>query len=170
MRFSKSLFFLSILLSLVFISCENRGKKNQKETKERKDELILAIGGELETGFDPTIGWGQTARPIFQSTLLKYDKDFNIENDAATDYQISDDGLKWTVKLRDDIQFSDGKPLTADDVVFTFQTAKNSASVVDLTNLKGDRKIDSHNIQFILIKRKYTFNHHLINKGNIPKN
>ena len=73
----------------------------------------------METGFDPTIGWGQTARPIFQSTLLKYDKDFNIENDAATDYQISDDGLKWTVKLRDDIQFSDGKPLTADDVVFT---------------------------------------------------
>ena len=169
MRFSKSLFFLSILLSLVFISCENRGKKNQKETKERKDELILAIGGELETGFDPTIGWGQTARPIFQSTLLKYDKDFNIENDAATDYQISDDGLKWTVKLRDDIQFSDGKPLTADDVVFTFQTAKNSASVVDLTNLKGVRKIDSHTIQFILIKRNYTFIHHLLTMGIVPK-
>mgnify|MGYP006983873060 CR=1 FL=1 len=44
---------------------ENRGKKNKKEKKERKDELSVEIGGEVETGVEPTIGWGQTARPIF---------------------------------------------------------------------------------------------------------
>lgn len=169
MRFSKSLFLFSIVFFMILTSCKNNDSSNQSETKEQNDELILAIGGEPETGFDPTLGWGQYARPIFQSTLLKYDQDFNIKNDAATHYSISDDGITWTVKLRDSIQFSDGKPLTADDVVFTFQTAKNSASLVDLTNLDKVEKTDRLTVKFSLIKRDYTFIHHLLSLGIVPK-
>ena len=118
-----------LLCATLLFSCVNNDSKNDKEGQ--KESLILAIGGEPDDGFDPTTGWGQYATPLFQSTLLKYDKDFNVENDAATDYSISDDGLIWTVTLRDNIKFSDGQPLTANDVVFTFETAKKSASVVD---------------------------------------
>ena len=32
--------------------------------------------------------------------------------------------MVWTVTLRDDVKFSDGKNLTAADVKFTFETAK----------------------------------------------
>lgn len=169
MKITLKLHILFLLLCFTFTSCVNGKKNNQNENTEQKDELILAIGGEPETGFDPTIGWGQYARPIFQSTLLKYDKDLNIENDAAIDYKISEDGLEWTVKLRDDIKFSDGKPLTASDVVFTFETAKNSASLVDLTNLEKIQKIDDYTVQFILKKRKYTFIFHLLSLGIVPK-
>ena len=165
MKLTKSLFFIPILLFVGFTPC----KTSQNDEIVREDELILAIGGEPETGFDPTTGWGQYARPIFQSTLLKYDKDFNIENDAATNYKISENGLKWTVKLRDSIQFSDGKPLTADDVVFTFETAKSSASLVDLTNLDKVNKIDNRTVEFVLKKRNYTFMHHLLTLGIVPK-
>ena len=38
-------------------------------------------------------------------------------------YEVSQDGKIWTVILRDDVTFSDGKPLTAKDVKFTFETA-----------------------------------------------
>ncbi|MFD1614220.1 ABC transporter substrate-binding protein [Gelatiniphilus marinus] len=169
MKTLQKLLFISILFALTCLSCVNKNKKKPNIDKPQKDELILAIGGEPETGFDPTTGWGQYARPIFQSTLLKHDKDFNIINDAATNYKISDDGLKWTVQLRDSIQFSDGKPLTADDVVFTFKTAKNSASLVDLTNLEKVDKINNHAVEFTLKKRNYTFIHHLLTMGIVPK-
>lgn len=39
--------------------------------------------------------------------------------DLATGYTVSDDGLTWTVNLRQDVKWHDGKPFTADDVVFT---------------------------------------------------
>lgn len=39
----------------------------------------------------------------------------------AKSWQVSDDGLTITFQMRDDVTFSDGKPLTADDIVFTYQ-------------------------------------------------
>ncbi|MGD1859000.1 MAG: hypothetical protein ACFB0E_03400 [Leptolyngbyaceae cyanobacterium] len=49
-------------------------------------QIVLAIGGESEEGYDPTLGWGRYGSPLFQSTLLKRDADLNIVNDLATDY------------------------------------------------------------------------------------
>lgn len=43
----------------------------------------------------------------------------------AKSWQISPDGLKITFQLRDNLRFSDGQPLTADDVVFTFDFIQN---------------------------------------------
>ena len=45
-----------------------------------------------------------------------------FENDLATDYSVSEDGLTWTFHI-DDVKFTDGEPLTASDVAFTFNTA-----------------------------------------------
>ena len=42
--------------------------------------------------------------------------DLKVEYDEATDT------TKYTAKLRDDLKFSDGEPLTADDVIFTYYT------------------------------------------------
>lgn len=39
----------------------------------------------------------------------------------ATDWTISDDGKVWTFKLRDDVKFWDGTPLTAKDVKYTME-------------------------------------------------
>jgi peptide/nickel transport system substrate-binding protein len=156
-----------LLFTTLLFSCVNNNNKDNKAGQ--KESLILAIGGEPDNGFDPTTGWGQYATPLFQSTLLKYDKDFNIEHDAAIDYTISDDGLQWTVTLRDNILFSDGTPLTSNDVVFTFETAKSSASVVDLTNLKNVERVDNLTVQFTLHKRNSTFIHYLTTLGIVPQ-
>src|SRR5690625_638539 len=167
MRKKKLRIPLFLLFSLLLFSCKNEQKDNERA--EKKDQLILAIGGEPDDGFDPTTGWGQYGSPLFQSTLLKYDEDFNIENNLATAYELSEDGLKWKVKLRDNVQFSDGEPLTAEDVVFTFQTAKNSASVVDLTNLEKIEQTGDLTVEFTLKQRNSTFIFHLISLGIVPK-
>ena len=87
-------------------------------------DLVLAIGGEPETGFDPLLGWGGYGNPLFQSTLLKRGLDLSTQADLATDWTLSQDRLTWTVTIRRDAKFSDGTPVTARDVAFTFKTAK----------------------------------------------
>ncbi len=48
----------------------------------------------------------------------------------ATEYQWSDDNKKLTLKLRDDVQWSDGQPFTANDVAFTFNLLKDTTGLV----------------------------------------
>ncbi|MFS0821712.1 ABC transporter substrate-binding protein [Bacillus sp. 1P02SD] len=143
------------------------GMSNDNEKK--KDELVLALGSEPEKGFDPTSGWGRYGSPLFQSTLLKRDDKLNIVNDLATHYEVSEDGKVWTVNLRDDVKFSDGQPLTADDVVFTFDTAANAGSVVDLNVLDKVEKVDDYTVTFTLKEPQSTFVNTLIGTGIVPK-
>jgi peptide/nickel transport system substrate-binding protein len=92
--------------------------------------------------------------------LMAYDYDeIKLKPLLAKSYQISDDGLEITFRLRDDIHFSDGVPITADDVIFTYQTiinpkidALNLASFyVDVEKLE---RIDDKTVKFYM-KRPY---------------
>lgn len=157
---------LSVFLVLLLAACKNQTKTT---TPSLSKELTLAIGGEPDEGFDPTTGWGRYGSPLFQSTLLKSDKDFNLEKDLATDYVLSDDGLTWTIKIRDDVKFTDGKPLTAEDVAYTFQTTQKSASMVDLNDLDSVEIIDDYQLKFHLKKRNSLFVFHLAQLGIVPK-
>ena len=53
----------------------------------------------------------------------------------------SDDGLRYTVKLRPGVSFSDGQPFTADDVVFSFQAAYDDASALSDAMQPAGRKL-----------------------------
>lgn len=115
---------------------------------------------EPDAGFNPTMGWGcghQNYNPLVQSTLFKTDANGTIVNDLATGYNISSDGLKWTVDIRDDVKFSDNTTLTASDVAFTFNTAKTSHSELDMTNLESANATDNNTIEFNLVEPRSTF-------------
>ena len=58
---------------------------------------------------------------IVTTNLVKINKNFEIVNDGADSYSVSQDGQTWTIKLDPNIKWNDGNPLTADDHVFTFQ-------------------------------------------------
>ena len=45
----------------------------------------------------------------------------DLEPRLAREWTESPDGLTWTLKLREDVKFSDGQPFTSADVLFTFQ-------------------------------------------------
>lgn len=157
---------LGIALLISLVSCKNNAKE---ESPQKVDELIFAATYEPREGFDPTLGWGSSGDPLFQSTLLVYDTDLSVKKDLATGYELSEDGLEWTLTIRDDVKFSDGEPLTAEDVIFTFQTAKDAHSAIDLTNLKELEKVDDYTIKFKLEKPNSTFLFHFISIGIIPK-
>ncbi len=75
------------------------------------ETLKVALGSEPTTGFDPILGWGKYGNPLFQSTLLKRDKDLNFVGDLATEWRLTNNKLTWIVTLRDDVLFSNGTPL-----------------------------------------------------------
>lgn len=113
--------------------------------------VTMPTTSEPESGFDPAYGWGageHVHEPLIQSTLVRTTKDLGIENDLATEYSCSDDGLTWTVKIRDDVKFTDGEPLTAGDVAFTFNTCRDESSVNDFTMLKEAVAVDDTTVEF----------------------
>ncbi len=123
------------------------------------DELVAAVGthgGEPETGFNPITGWGYNREPLVQSTLFKKDSNGSLVHDLATGYSVSEDGLTWTVNIRDDVKFHDGVPLTARDVAFTFNTAANSSGV-DLSVLENAVALDNYTVEFKLNDPQATF-------------
>lgn len=103
------------------------------------EQVIVAMNSTSEpaAGFDPLVSWGcgeHVHEPLIQSTLITTDEDLNVVNDLATDYLCSEDGLVWTFTIRDDVVFSDGEPLTANDVAFTVNSVIESpASEADLS-------------------------------------
>jgi peptide/nickel transport system substrate-binding protein len=166
----KKLTVVAIIMTLVLVVAAGCGRPENKTAGQTlKNELVLAIAGEPQAGFDPTTGWGRYGSPLFQSTLLKRDADLNIINDLATGYEVSPDGLVWAVSLRADVRFSDGKPLTARDVAYTFSTAAQSGAVIDLTNMKEVFAVDEHTVRFTLNRPQSTFVNSLIATGIVPK-
>lgn len=63
---------------------------------------------------------------LVYSGLMRYNGQGTLVPDLAISHpEITSDGLTYTVQLRDDARWHDGRPVTSDDIVFTVQTAKN---------------------------------------------
>lgn len=132
-------------------------------------ELRLAIGGESEDGYDPTLGWGRYGNPLFQSTLLTRDADLGIANDLATRHSVSPDGLVWTVDVRTDARFTDGRPVTARDVAYTFTKAAKSGGLTDVTVLREAVAVDDDTVELRLSRPQSTFVNRLVSLGIVPE-
>jgi len=82
----------------------------------------------------------------------------SVEPHLAKRWEVSEDGLQWTFYLRQDVRWNDGKPFTADDIVFTFNELIYNPDIPsssrDIFTIEGKiftvNKIDEHTVQFIL--------------------
>jgi len=96
-----------------------------------QEEKVLVVGhAEATDSLDPARGYTQTTslilRATYQNLVTFPDQDASaLIPMLATEWSISDDGLTYTLKLRDDAVFSSGNPLTAVDVVFSLLRVKN---------------------------------------------
>lgn len=158
--------FALLLAAALLVSLAACAK--QPAAAETKDSVVIAIGSEPET-LDPTQGWGHGSAPIVQSTLVKYTAQLTFENDLATGYSLSDDALVWTFTLRDDASFTDGTPVTAQDVAFTLETAKAAQGAVDLTYMERAEATDEHTVQITLSQPTSIFLNTLASVGIVPE-
>lgn len=63
---------------------------------------------------------------LLYSSLMKYDKDGNVVPDLAEKFEITDEGREYRFVLKPNLKWEDGKPLDAQDVLFTIKLIQNS--------------------------------------------
>ncbi|MDP3996261.1 MAG: ABC transporter substrate-binding protein [bacterium] len=90
---------------------------------------------------------------LIYSGLLKPEGDGTLTVNLAKEYNVSEDGLVYTFILREDAYFHDGKPVTADDVIFTVELAKDPfLKSPKRANWEGVtvEKVNDYEVRFIL--------------------
>lgn len=144
---------------LLFISC----KPEQDETTSEPE-----YGGTLRvayykepSGLNPLSDKDSVStyvNTLLFNSLIKYDADRNPYGDIAESWTVSDDGMVWTVTLRQDAVFHDGVPLTAKDVLFTYRKhLESKLSQRTLSTVKDITAPDDYTIRFTLIRPLASF-------------
>lgn len=144
-------------------------------------EALPANGGVYREG---VLGTFTNASPLFAVTnvdvavsrlifsgLFKIAPSGELEPDLATGFSVDERGLIYTVSLRNDVQWHDGQKLTADDVIFTYNTIKNSDVNSPLNSSWKDvqvKKVDETTVTFTLPNVLSSFKYSLTN-GIVPE-
>ena len=83
--------------------------------------------------------------------LVTRDRDYKLAPALATDWKQTAPTV-WRFNLRKGVQFHDGTPFTADDVIFSYERAKGDGSDMKsyVGQIKEIKKIDDHTIDFVL--------------------
>ncbi|GLV66041.1 ABC transporter substrate-binding protein [Bacillus mycoides] len=99
------------------------------KAKNRKDTLVVGIskpGGVFLPYFQQN-GWDGNVTSVIFASLVSTDKQGKPTPELAEKWDVSSDQLTYTFHLRKDLKFSDGSPLTADDVAFTLTLLHDKA-------------------------------------------
>ncbi|WP_461296882.1 ABC transporter substrate-binding protein [Streptomyces harbinensis] len=118
------------------------------------DSLVVGIANEPDT-LSPLLGYGKDGNSKIFDGLLRHTTDLDLEPAlAATLPEVSADGLTYTFPLREDVTFSDGQPFTAEDVVFTYETILDDATLNpakdELDAIDTVEAPDAHTVVFTL--------------------
>lgn len=130
--------------------------------------LVMATISEPKS-FNPVVGnetsTGDYTDRMFLGLTRQNAWTYEVEPEMAVSWTSDESGLVWTIKLRPGVEWSDGQPFTADDVVFTYALMYNKdvqAPMRDLiTGPKGEEwkveKVDDLTVKFTLFDRNAIF-------------
>jgi ABC-type transport system substrate-binding protein len=101
------------------------------------DQQYIRIMG-LDSGTTADFAVSVYKRPssytaILSTPMVRLNKDFEILPGGAKSWEVSPDGKTWTFHLDEKLTWSDGNPVTAEDVVFTFQYQADPKHAWDFT-------------------------------------
>ena len=121
-------FALTVLLAACLTACgssavEQVADYDRDYPSEDGGTMIDATRGE-PSGLVPMLAGEAAASAVAQhifSSLLRYDKNLEFEGQLAESWQISPDQKVITFKLKPNLKWADGKPLTSADVLFTWK-------------------------------------------------
>jgi peptide/nickel transport system substrate-binding protein len=123
-------------------------------------ELKIGIGVDADTlnPQEQTTTLFQNMCDLIYDNLMFQEPDGKLVPRLATGYEVSQDGLTWTIHLRKGVKFTDGTPFDAKAVKLTFDRALDPKMRVPLrfaiTMIQECVAADDHTIQ---LKLKYPF-------------
>lgn len=143
----------------------------EDETPADGDWLIVRLPAEMEhlNPFTSQDAYSSSINSLIFDTLLDMDnRTLELIPKLATSWEISDDKLTYTFHMRQDAHFTDGQPVTAHDVKFSFDTVMNpKVNAPHLRNYFQDivscEAVDDYTVKFV--SNKPYFRHLLMLGG-----
>ncbi len=143
----RRLLFAVLLIGAIMYVPTTAGASGDKKVKftvgqlQNVDSLNVTVGGLV---IDYEI-WNL----IWPSLTNMAAKDFSAEPSMAESWTSSSDGLTWTYKMRPGMKWSDGEPMTADDVKYTIDRANEEQwnSHVSTTGNLTAKVIDANTLE-----------------------
>ncbi len=132
-------------------------------------ELKLAIGSEPTEGFDPLLGWSHGSYLLLHSPLLKQNADLSWQNVLTQAVTPNQDGKGWLIRLKPNLTFSNGAPLTAEDVAFTYNSAAQGGGKIDMGNFVSAKVLSPTEVAITLSAPQSTFVNVLGSLGIVSK-
>lgn len=142
MRVRRSPLAILIILGLILAACGASQGSPSAGASAPVDGSTPPSDGGTATGGTVRIGWGGSPDSLnpgngvlaesYTLYPLMYDVPIDITSDGeyvpelASAWDVSDDGLTWTLTIVEDATFHDGEPLTAEDVAYSLQLYKDT--------------------------------------------
>jgi peptide/nickel transport system substrate-binding protein len=146
----------------------------QSASAQTPGKVTIAMPSDVPT-LDPTIDTspiGLNARLNVYDQLTEIGPDGSIMPRLAVSWEASADALTWTFVLRENSKFHDGKPVTADDVLWTYNKimADTKSSVrTYLSKIKSMEKLSDYKLKFVLIEPFAPFDRQVSLVSIVPK-
>lgn len=159
---------------------ESEEEASQEETEEaseesaqgEKDSIVCYVGhGFWDGPLDPVKGKFSYGWSFINNALLKVQPDSTYAGDLADSWEISEDALTYTFKLKEGIKFTDGSDFTAEDVVFTYQTVQENQGdneEVDLSKMASIEAVDDYTVKIVLSEAYSPFLDETAQLGIVP--
>jgi len=153
MRVSRNKVALTLIVAAIAaatVSCGNASGKSRTLTVGLNNDIVA---------LDPAFGYDNNTNGVINNItegLLVYDKDNQVQPKLAKSVEAKADGLSYVYEIRNDVKFSDGSPLTVDDVLFSLERYRDpaTASYVNwvFTNVKSIEKTGDWQVTITLKK------------------
>ncbi|MFP4180484.1 MAG: ABC transporter substrate-binding protein [Spirochaetaceae bacterium] len=173
-----ALLVLVMLVPAVHLFAGGQGEKEEKEVEqaakqEAKQEIVIAIPGDVATWNPYTrnvVIPNSMQRHVFD-TLIYVDNDLGTKPGLAVSWEANEDADVWTVKLREGVEFHNGEPFTAHDVVYSFDVCKEDGRgwADSLGNFDSWRAVDDYTVEIETVVPDVLLPSHLRNIAIVSK-
>src|SRR5438874_1088132 len=150
------------LMGMLLVSCGTTSPSQSTGTKASPDKQVLNMAfqtlvSDIKT-FDPALSTDApsiAAIDLVYTGLVQFNDKLNVVPQLAASYSEGSDGLTWTFKLKPNLKFSDGTPLTSQDVVYSIDRAlqpanKSVVAPLYLGLIKDSDKLNAGKIKTII--------------------
>lgn len=127
-----------------------------EEAPQKGGDLVMVRADPIQT-LMPTLaaenGSIWAIEEMFDTLLLPTEDGKGVQPGLASEWSQSADGLEWTFKLRPDVKFSDGTPMTSKDVKFSLDQASNQANPFGFINA-SIAEVKAPDAQTVIVRTK----------------
>ncbi|HTK10786.1 MAG TPA: peptide ABC transporter substrate-binding protein [Ktedonobacteraceae bacterium] len=147
----------SAILLLLLLSACSQAVQPQNATNTAKQVFVYPEQASTidASEFDPAFAGGPIGPNLVYTGLVELDENNQLIDQLAQSHSLAADGVTWTFKLRPNLTFSDGSPLTSEDVIYsinrTLQPAtKSPYGPTYLSLIKDEDKLQKGQIKTLI--------------------